>query len=114
MLRRRQKINKSAVIKFGFLGGISQAGYCLLVALTISGLEKIMPKPSDPVTGPLVVLLLFVFSAAVSGILVFGYPAYLGLQKRYAEAIMTAVVTLAAIAFIGVAVFILIFLVQLG
>ena len=111
MLGKKQKINESEVMKFGFLAGVAEASYCFLVALLISILEETMPRPPHPIISPLAVLLLFVFSAAVSGILVFCYPAYLALQKRYTEAFMTAMITVVTLAIIGILVFILISLI---
>ncbi|OGY46150.1 MAG: hypothetical protein A2731_01080 [Candidatus Buchananbacteria bacterium RIFCSPHIGHO2_01_FULL_39_8] len=104
---RKQKFNDSEILKFGFLGGIFEASYIFLVVSVMTILEKIMPSPANLVAG-FMVLSLFVFSAAVSGILVFGYPAYLGFQKRYAEALMTAATSLLTMAIIGILVFILI------
>lgn len=107
MFRKKQKINESEVMKFGFLGGIFQASYIFLVVLAMSVLDRAMPHPPQIMAG-FMVLSLFVFSVAVSGVLVFGYPAYLGFQKRYAEALMTLVTTLVTIAMIGILVFILV------
>jgi len=102
----KQKINESAVLKFGFLGGILEAVYVFLVVSLMNFLSK-TATPADLVGGFLILLLL-VFSAAVSGVLVFGYPAYLAFQKRFAESLMTALTTLVTLAIIGIAVFILI------
>jgi len=103
---KKQKINESEVMKFGFSGGLAEAGYIFLVILVMTVLDKAMPSPPVIMAG-FMVLSLFVFSAAVSGVLVLGYPAYLGFQKRYAEALMTLATTLVTMAIIGIAVFIL-------
>ncbi len=71
MISRRQKINDSEILKFGFLGGVGEASYIFLVVTLMTILDKIAPRPANLVNGFLV-LLLFVFSAAVSGVLVFG------------------------------------------
>lgn len=104
----QQKINESEVLKFGFLGGIAEAGYIFLVASLITLLSKAMPHDPPGIAGPLLVLLLFVFSAAISGIFVCGYPIYLAFQKRFAEALMTVVVTLVTLAIVGILSFILV------
>lgn len=105
---KKQKINESEVMKFGFLGGIAEATYIFSVACLIMFLDKVIPKTPQPAVFQIVlVLLLFVFSAAVSGILVCGYPAYLAFQKRFSEALMTGVTTLVTLAIIGILVFIL-------
>ena len=103
---KKQKINGSEIIKFGFLGGIAETTYIFLVVLTMNSLGKIMPQQPDILAG-MMMLLLFVFSAGVSGVLVFGYPAYLAFQKRFNEALMTAVLTLATMVIAGILVFIL-------
>jgi len=103
---KKHKINDSVVLKFGFLGGVAEAAYILLVVSLMTFLEQIMPKSPEGIVAPLLILLLFVFSAAVSGILVFGYPAYLAFQKRFSEALMTAVTTLITMAIIGILAFI--------
>ena len=109
---KKQKINESEVIKFGFLGGIAQAAYCLAVVLAINIIQKSMPMPTNSIITPLLLLLIFVFSAAVSGIFVFGYPAYLAMQQRYVEALMTALITLACLAMIGILTFMLLSLIS--
>ena len=99
-----KQIDKKAIIKYGIGGGVAEIIYILLIALLFSNLEKLLPTP-PAMFGFFFFLLLFVFSAAVSGFLVLGYPIYLALQKRFHEAIMTLVATLLSL-FLG---FIIIF-----
>ena len=101
MILKKKKINDSEVLKFGFLGGIAQATYVFLVIVFMTVVDKAAPPQPNIATGFLVLLLL-VFSVAVSGVLVFGYPAYLAFQKRFNEALMTAAITLATLAIIGI------------
>ena len=110
MKLRKQKINESEVLKFGFWGGVTEAVYIFLVVSLMNFLDKVMPQPPSQSHLALgfLVLTLFVFSAAVSGILVLGYPAYLAFQKRFTEALMTLLTTVAILAIIGILVFILI------
>ncbi|NUM25089.1 MAG: hypothetical protein HUU49_00525 [Candidatus Buchananbacteria bacterium] len=112
MIRRKQKIDESEVLKFGFLGGIAQATYILLVALFIQVISLARPAGKGGVGDVILVLIMFVFSAAASAIIVFGYPAYLAVQKRFAESLMTAVTTLVTLAIIGILMFILLSIVQ--
>ena len=106
MFFKKQKINDSEVMRFGFLGGIAQAFYCFGAVMFIKLLSTEVPKPfDDSIIAPLLVLLFFVFSAAVSAILIFGYPAYLAAQKRYFESLMTVCTTLATLAIIAIMVF---------
>lgn len=103
----KQKINDSAVLKFGFLGGIIEALYVFFVVALMRILSSSVSLPNDPLAAGMLLLLLLVFSVAISGILVFGYPAYLAFQKKYAEALATVITTLAALAIIGIGTFIL-------
>ncbi|HLC89623.1 MAG TPA: hypothetical protein VJG65_01540 [Patescibacteria group bacterium] len=103
----KQKFDDRSVINFGFLGGIAEATYCFLVVLIINGLGKIFPDEPPMIFGFLLFLLIFVFSAAVSGLLVLGYPTYLAFQKRYPEAIMTLLITVVTLLIIGILVFLL-------
>lgn len=89
-----RKINDSAIIKFGFLGGIAQFGFCLLMASILTMIERMMPEPPSPLAAILVFLLLFVSSAAISGLCVLGYPLYLAFQKRFIEGLMTLIITI--------------------
>jgi len=108
MLKRKQKVNDSEVLKFGFLGGMAQSVYILLISLFIQILDKSTPPPYPAqMWGPVLVLIMFVFSAGISAILMFGYPAYLAMQQSYAEALMTAVTSLLTLAMIGIFVFML-------
>jgi len=107
----KNKINDSAVMKFGFLGGMAEAAYILAVVLFMTTVGPMMPKKADGLIAPLLFLLLFVFSAAISAIFVFGYPAYQAAKKKYAEALMTVCTTLATLAIIGILLFIYICLI---
>jgi mannose/fructose/N-acetylgalactosamine-specific phosphotransferase system component IID len=85
-------------IKFGILGGIGEAIYCALIALMFFTFGKIFNgQNGDTVTTFLIMLLILVISVAVSGFLVFGYPAYLVYQKRFKEGIYTALISLATL-----------------
>ncbi|MFA5070596.1 MAG: hypothetical protein WC528_04925 [Patescibacteria group bacterium] len=99
----------SKSLKFGILGGVLEVVYIVLVVFFMQGMEKWF-SGSGAFTGVLVLTLL-VFSAAVSGLLVLGYPVYLALQKNYKEAIFTLLISLAVIfiLFIVCLVFYLIF-----
>jgi hypothetical protein len=82
-------------IKFGILGGIFEAAYCALIALLFFGFGRVFQgTPDNQVLAPLIMLLILVISVAVSGFLVFGYPAYLVYQKKFKEGIYSALVSL--------------------
>ena len=98
-------------MKFGFLGGIAQAVYCFGVVLFMQTIEKSMMLKANGMVGLLLFLLVFVFSAGVSAILIFGWPAYMVFQKRFSEALMTAVTSLITLAIVGIFIFILLSLI---
>jgi len=102
----KQKINESEILKFGFLGGTCQALYIFLVVLGLNVLGKNFNNQPPDLLGSMLILMIFVFSAGVSGILVFGYPTYLAFQKKFVEALMTAIFSLATIAITGILVFV--------
>jgi len=102
MFFKKQKINDSEVMKFGFLGGIAQAAYCLGAVLFINMVGTEMSKQPNQIASMILVLLFFVFSAAISAIFVFGYPAYQASQKKYMEAVATVSTTLATLLIVGI------------
>jgi len=78
-----KKLNPSII---GLLQAIGIAIYCALVVATINYFGKIFFAPPG-FWGSVFILMLLVFSAAVSGSIVFGYPAYLALNKRIKRAL---------------------------
>ena len=78
-----KKLNPSII---GLLQAIGIAIYCALVVATINYFGKIFFAPPG-FWGSVFRLMLWVFSAAVSGSSVFGYPAYLALNKRIKRAL---------------------------
>lgn len=99
-----KKNDKKEIYKYGIGGGILEILYILLVAWFINSMEKTTNEP-EPIIGIMSVLLLFVFSAAVSGFLVLGYPAYLGLQNKLQEAFLTLLTTILTLFAGGVIIF---------
>jgi hypothetical protein len=88
----KEKINKKESIKWGIGGALAQIAYVLLIVGLFSVLDKVMATPPQFI-GFLFMLLLFVFSAGISGLFVFGFPVYLAVQKRFHEAFATLFVT---------------------
>ena len=76
---------KPKIAALSFLHAVGVVFYILLVALIMSNGEKIGGK-MDKLFGPVAFLLLFTFSAAVTGSLVLGRPIlwYLDGQKKEA------------------------------
>lgn len=104
-----KKIDKKEIYKYGIGGGILEILYILLVAWFMNSLDNTMNQ-SEPIMSIMSVLLLFVFSASVSGFLVLGYPAYLALQKRLQEAFMTLLTTILTLFAGGVIIFLFVIL----
>ena len=82
-MKKHKKFNPSTV---GFLQALGAAAYCALVVFVILSFGKISAAPPG-FLGSLFMLVLLVFSAAVTGSIVFGYPAYLALHKKISEAL---------------------------
>ncbi len=87
-------MNKNA-LKFGLLGGALEVIYCSLMAIFFWLAQDFLNEVGFFCF--LIFLLLFVFSAAVSALLVLGYPFYLFLKKKYREALFTVIVSLLVI-----------------
>jgi len=78
------KNSKLAII--GLVNALGVAVYVFIVSFIIRNGEKIFGEMKD-VFGPVAFLLIFVFSAAITGGLVFGRPVMLYLESRKAEAV---------------------------
>ncbi|MEX0616370.1 MAG: hypothetical protein WD231_00990 [Candidatus Woykebacteria bacterium] len=78
------------------LAGLGQAlgltAYCALVGAFMFFIEKGNMEPGY--IGVFLILVLFVFSAAITGSLVFGLPVYLALNNKIKEALATLSYTL--------------------
>jgi hypothetical protein len=88
-------------IQLGILTGIGTVAYCGAVALLMTTMNKIFAEMPGQGLAIVTILLLLVFSAAVTGSLVFGYPAYLFIQKKFKEGIYTVVASLLTIIVLG-------------
>ncbi len=60
--------------------------YCALLALFFTAMDSIMTS-QEQVVVMAIMLVIFVFSAAVTGLAVFGYPAYLVFNKKVKPAL---------------------------
>ncbi len=86
-----KKINPSTA---GLLQALSVVIYCALIAGMLNLFGKTLTAPMG-FLGSVLILVLLVFSAAVTGSIVFGYPAYLFLKnKQIKEALLILVYTL--------------------
>ena len=86
-------LKKCKPSSIGLIQAIGVVIYCALIALVLFGLNGFMIMATPFISGALMLLLL-VISAAVTGLLVFGYPAILALDKKINEAIIVVTFTL--------------------
>lgn len=104
-----KKTNPSTI---GLLQALGLVVYCVLIAGMLNLFGKTIAAPVG-FLGSVLILVLLVFSAAVTGSIVFGYPAYLFLKnKQVKEALLILAYTLLyCLAFIIIAIS---FIVALG
>jgi len=84
-----KKIKNKALI--GFLQALAVFMYVLLVSALM---WLLLDKDFGMFWGPVLVLMLFVISAAICGALVFGYPIKLALDKKISKALIIVAYTL--------------------
>lgn len=97
--------------KHALLNSLLTAGYIVLISLAINLLGNKFPGPDKPLITPIAMLLLFVFSAALTGFLVFGKPILWYLDGRKKQAVSLLLYTLAILFALVVISFIILFLV---
>jgi len=83
-------MNKSLI---GLLQALGVAVYCFLISGFFWGMEKLTLTPPNFLIASLMLTIL-VFSVAVVGAIVFGYPAYLALNGKIKDGISIFVYTL--------------------
>lgn len=94
------------IVKNGFLDAIATALYIIIVASFMYNIGSALPK-EDVVFIPIAMLLLFVFSAAFTGMLVFGKPIMMYLDGKKKEAILLIGYTLGFLFILTILAFIL-------
>ena len=80
------KLKKLPLPLIAFFQALAVIIYCGLVASFFWYMDKVSIAPPG-FSGISLMLFLLVFSAAVTGFLVFGYPAYLALHNRIKQAL---------------------------
>lgn len=85
MFKRKHNIHPAIV---GLLQTVGVTLYCSLISFFFVSMDKIQTD-APSVIGLLLILFIFVFSAAVCGLLVFGYPLFLAFNKKLKEALCT-------------------------
>ena len=96
------------IIKRAFVDAVGTATYIILVVSFIFSLQVLAPK-EDIIIIPIAMLLLFVFSAALTGTLVFGKPIIMYLDGKRREAVSLVSYTLGFLFILTIAAFILLF-----
>ena len=91
------KKGKHSLITISVLGGVAISLYCGLFTLMLWYAGDFLSSKMSNVLGSMFGLILLVFSVAVSGVCVFGYPAYLVMEKKYKQAFKAVGITLLTI-----------------
>lgn len=99
--------NMNKIIRQAFIDAIGTTLYIIIIVSFMFYLQASAPKASNIVLIPIAMLLLFVFSAALTGFLVFGKPVMLYLDGKKKEAISLIGYTLIFLFVITVIIFIL-------
>lgn len=86
-------LKKFPLWQVGMLQAIGTTLYILLISTVLMLLERAVAKPPQ-ILGMILVLSLLVFSAAVTGLIFFGYAAHLALQKKIKDALKVLAYTL--------------------
>lgn len=76
--------------------GCLEAVYIFLLVTVGMAIGNILDDMNS-VVGPVVFISAFVFSAAVSALLIFGYPVYMLTQRQWKAAIRFAVIAIATL-----------------
>jgi len=97
----------SKIIKYATINGLSTALYVIAVASFMFFLGNSFPDEEKNIFIPIAMLMLFVFSAALTGTLVFGRPIMWYLNNKKQEAIKLLLYTLITILIITAIAFLL-------
>jgi len=100
-------MKKTKLSNIGLLQAVGVAGYCFLISGFFQLMEKLAIEPPVFLTAAFM-LMLVVFSVAVVGSIVFGYPAYLALNQKIKQALFVIAFNLIYLLCIGVIVLVII------
>lgn len=88
-INHQKKIDQSELFKFGAIAGLLQVVYIVLVAVFMLLAQSLFPTgPNGAIVGIVSFLIVFVFSAMVSGVIMLGLPFYFASQNKYQEALI--------------------------
>ncbi len=85
-------MNNKDIIKWSLINSLGVVVYVALVSTVMQNGEKTFGEMKNYV-GPMAFLLLFVFSALVTGLLILGRPVYLFLDSAKKEAVKMLIYT---------------------
>ncbi|MBU1164175.1 hypothetical protein KKA15_01260 [Patescibacteria group bacterium] len=107
---KRKKIDSRALANYGILAGLAQFCYILGVVFIMNNIGRFFQTQDSDFTilMPVLFLLIFIFSATVSALMVLGGPAYLWHEKKYKEAMQVLGISLSTLFFAAVLVFLVI------
>lgn len=95
-------MSKSNLIIRGLLHALGVAVYIASVAFLMTNVERIFGDVEPGILGPMSFLMLFVLSAAIVGLLVFGKPVMLYLDGMKQEAIQLVIYTVGWLALLTI------------
>ncbi len=84
---------KTNLFLIGFFQALGMIAYCALAGGFFWLANNFLAAPSGFLASVLMLVFL-VFSVAVSGVIVFGYPAHLALNQRFKDALSLLIYTL--------------------
>lgn len=102
-------MQKSETISKSFLHALGVLVYVSLVVLLMNNIDRLFDGRPAPFWGPLAMLLLFVLSVAIVGILVFAKPVMMYLEGAKKEGIALLVYIVAWLALITCLIIVIVF-----
>ncbi|MBU4332203.1 hypothetical protein KKD19_00355 [Patescibacteria group bacterium] len=102
--------SKNKYIKYGILGGLLEVLYILVLISAGNAINHYFHQPNNQAfLIPMLFLTVFVFSVAVSALLVMGYPTYLFfVEKKLKQSLITIGFSLLTMCILGILLFVLI------
>lgn len=95
------------ILKRAIINSLGTAVYIILVVCLIFSMQRFSSTPDKTILIPIAMLLLFVFSAAITGFLVLGNPIMLYIDGKKKEAISLLRYTFLMLALMTLIVFII-------
>lgn len=88
-LSHKKEVSSAELFKLGAIAGLIEIVYIVLVASFMLVAQSLFPAtPSGAIVGIVSFLIVFVFSAMISGLIILALPLYFAIEKQYKEAII--------------------------